>query len=113
MHEFSIVQDLLENVDGRARQRGAVRVHRIHLRIGGMAGVETDLLRSAFQICRENTLCAGAVLEIHPVTPAWACPNCGADIRPGDVLICDRCGVPAKLLRGGEIVLERIEMEVG
>jgi hydrogenase nickel incorporation protein HypA/HybF len=113
LHEFSIVQDLLDNGHGRARDQGAIKVHRIHLRIGEISGVEIDLLASAFEICRENTLCAGAELEIQPIPPAWACPTCGGEVRPGEILSCAQCGVPARLLRGDEIVLERIEMEVG
>jgi hydrogenase nickel incorporation protein HypA/HybF len=113
VHEFSIAQDLLENVESCARERGAVRIHRIHLRIGELSGVESDLLASAFEICRENTLCAGAELEIHPVATAWVCPECGSEIDRGSILSCTRCGSPARLQRGHEIILERIEMEVG
>ena len=112
MHEVSIVQALLERVEAEARSRGASRVHRLHVRLGELSGVESELLESAFFLCRERTICAGASLEIAPVNADWACASCGRSIGPGEVLRCRECGQPARLRAGDEIILERIEMEV-
>ena len=74
--------------------------------------VEIDLLRSAYEVFRENTLCAGADLEIRPVAASWSCPQCERELPRGSILRCPRCEVPARLVGGDGIVLERIEMEV-
>lgn len=112
MHEYSIVRTLLDRVEAEARQHRAQVVHRIHVRLGELAGVELDLLRSAFEMFREGTACDGADLEIQPVVALWVCPSCDRPFAAGDVLRCPRCAVPAALSCGDEIFLDRIEMEV-
>lgn len=112
MHEYSLVQALLDRVEAEARAHGASGVHRLSLRIGSMAGVERDLLTSAFDICRRGTICDEAELEIEPVEARWECRLCGREVAQGEVLSCPDCGSPARLKSGDEIVLERIELEV-
>ena len=111
MHEYSIVAALIDQVEREAKTRGA-EVHRVHVAIGELAGVEIELLRTAYDTFTERTLCDGAPLEIRPVAAEWRCPRCDVAIARGGRLRCARCGGPARLTRGDEIVLERIEMEV-
>lgn len=112
MHELSIAQALLDRVAAEAEARGAFAVHRIYVRLGELAGVEGVLLSSAFSLCRERTVCAGAALEIEAVPASWVCGSCGRAIEPGAVLRCPDCGHAARLSAGDEIILEHIEMEV-
>ena len=112
MHEYSIVAALLERVEAEAESRRATAVHRIRVRVGELAGVEPDLFASAFELCREQGICAGADLEIVPAETCWKCPACGGRIAPGAILQCPDCALPARLESGDEILLERIEMEV-
>ena len=111
MHEYSIVQALLEQVDQHARAKRASRVHRLHVRIGEFSGVEVPLLTEAYATFRERTLCADAELRVHPVAARWRCPGCGLTIPNGNVLRCGDCARPARLTQGDEIVLDRLEME--
>lgn len=112
MHEFSIVQSLLQTAEAEARSRGATAVHRLEVRIGELAGVEIELLRSAYELVRGRTLCAGAELTITPSAVRWACSGCGRTVERGGVLQCPDCGKPARLVQGDEILLERMELEV-
>lgn len=112
MHEYSIVQALLGQVERHARDHGASTVHRLHVSIGELSGVEVDLLETAYETFRERSICAAAELEIHPVTAEWTCPGCARTIPRGTALRCPDCELPARLTRGDEIVLDRIEMEV-
>ncbi len=112
MHEYSIVQALLGQVERHARHHGASAVHRLHVSIGELSGVEVELLETAYDTFRERSVCAAAALEIHPVAAEWSCPGCSRAILRGAALRCPECGVPARLTRGDEIVLDRIEMEV-
>jgi hydrogenase nickel incorporation protein HypA/HybF len=111
MHEYSIVQALLDRVEVEARAHSATSVHRLRVQIGEQSGVEPDLLEAAFEMARMRTICETARLEIVSVAAQWACRVCGADIAPGQVLRCSLCDSPARLVSGDEIVLERIEME--
>lgn len=112
MHEYSIVQALVERVAAEAQARCAVSVGRIHVALGELSGVDPDLLASAYALFRERTVCDGAEMILRRVPVRWSCPRCGDPIAPGAVLQCPACGVPARLVAGDEIVLERIEMEV-
>jgi hydrogenase nickel incorporation protein HypA/HybF len=112
MHEYSIVQALLEQVEAEARKHGAASVQRVSVRIGALAGVEPDLLASAYALFRERTICAQAPLDIERVEACWKCPRCAAPIPTGAMLRCPACAVPAQLVGGDEIMLQRIEMEV-
>jgi hydrogenase nickel insertion protein HypA len=112
MHEYSIVQALVERVESEARARRAASVHRLSLRIGELSGVDVDLLTAAFVTFRERTICQSAELDVESIPARWECPRCGGDVRRGSVLQCARCGVPAELANGDEIILDRIEMEV-
>jgi hydrogenase nickel incorporation protein HypA/HybF len=111
VHEWSIVHSLLDEVERCARARGARAIHRLHLRVGTLSGVETGLLETAYATFREGTLCAAARLEIERVPARWACPRCRVELAPGAGLSCGGCGAAARLESGDEIVLARIEME--
>jgi hydrogenase nickel incorporation protein HypA/HybF len=111
VHEYSIVQALLDRVEAEAKARNATAIHRLYVRIGELSGVEPSLLATAFQLFREKTLCEGTELEIESVPVRWQCRSCGQAIAKGAVLRCG-CGGAARLVEGDEIVLSRIEMEV-
>ena len=112
MHEYSIVQALVERVDAEVRARQAIAVHRLSVRIGELSGVEVELLTTAYATFRERTVCERAELDVRIVPARWECPNCGHRIGRGDLLRCRLCDVPARLAEGDEIMLDRIEMEV-
>jgi hydrogenase nickel incorporation protein HypA/HybF len=112
MHEYSLVQALLNRIDAEARSHGASSVHRVVVRIGPLAGVERGLFATAFDLCREGTLCGGAELVIAGEEVTWRCEACGAGIPQGSALTCPSCGWPARLAGGDALVLERVELEV-
>ena len=112
MHEYSIVQALLDRVQAEADARDAVAVHRLRVKIGEFSGVEIELLKSAYDLFRQRSICETAELDLVPVAARWACPSCRRPIRRGEILRCIDCDAPAKLIEGSEIVLDRLEMEV-
>jgi len=111
MHEYSIVQALLERVEHQARAHRATQVHRVQISIGDLAGVEIELLRTAYDTIRYRTMCQDAELEIRRVEACWTCSRCDASIPTGAPLRCATCGAAARLKTGDEIMLDRIEME--
>ena len=112
MHEYSIVGALVERAAAEARARGATAVTALEVRIGELAGVESELLATAWTTFREGTVCAGAPLRIVNVPARWVCSRCGAGIPRGQALRCAGCARPARLAAGDEIFLDRIELEV-
>lgn len=112
MHEYSIVRSLIDRVEAEAQSRGATAVHCVRVRIGELAGVEPVLLKSAYELFRDHTICQSADLEIRPEAAAWECTECGVAIQQGTRLRCARCDAPARLVGGDAIMLDQIEMEV-
>ncbi|HUN80305.1 MAG TPA: hydrogenase maturation nickel metallochaperone HypA [Phycisphaerae bacterium] len=111
MHEASLVQSLLKQVGDLARDHRASRVTRVRVRIGELAGVESELFRFAFDALSPQTICDGAGLEILPEPVQWNCEYCGIPIRAGEPLQCRMCGWPARLMQGSDLVLEQVELE--
>jgi hydrogenase nickel insertion protein HypA len=112
MHEYSIVAALLAQVDEQAAKNAASRVHRLTVSIGELAGVDVQLLETAFSMFRERSICEDAELVIREVAADWRCPRCDEKMTPGQPLRCTACDMPACLVAGDEIILDRIEMEV-
>lgn len=109
MHEYSIIHALVESV-GTHVAVGQVR--HVRIEIGALAGVDTGLLATAYEVARIGTICADATLEITPVEAQWACPRCERLLARGSKLQCPDCDLPAALTRGDEIVLAQIELEL-
>jgi hydrogenase nickel incorporation protein HypA/HybF len=112
MHEYSIVQSLVDSVAAAVGARQDAAVHSVHVAIGELAGVDCTLLATAYEVFRAGTLCDGAALTIDRILARWECPRCGAAIQRGGFLRCGQCDEPARLATGDEIVLQRIELEV-
>jgi hydrogenase nickel incorporation protein HypA/HybF len=112
MHEYSVVQALVDRVEQEAASRNATRVDRLHVRIGELSGVDAGLLTTAYLTYRVRTICEGAPLDVVHVPAEWACRACGTTVPRGQALRCRACGGPASLRQGDEIMLDRIEMEV-
>jgi hydrogenase nickel incorporation protein HypA/HybF len=112
VHEYSLIQALVERVEAEVVARSALAVHRLSVRIGADAGVDIELFKTAFHTFRERTVCENADLDVVIVPVEWACQECGRRIEPGRALRCPDCFAPATLIGGDEIILERIELEV-
>jgi len=112
MHEYSLVQAMLERVAHEAAAHQAVAVHRVHVRIGALAGVEEGLFATAYDVLRPGTLCAAAELVILREASVWCCPVCTEAVPADGVLACPACGWPARLASGDALVLERVDLEV-
>ncbi|MGZ8831358.1 MAG: hydrogenase maturation nickel metallochaperone HypA/HybF [Thermoanaerobaculia bacterium] len=110
MHEYSIIQSLVDSV--KAAVPPGAAVHRIDVRIGEVSGVDCELLSTAYEVFRAGTLCDRATMTIDRIPARWECSVCGAAIARGAILRCATCGGAAHLAAGDEIILQRIEMEV-
>jgi hydrogenase nickel incorporation protein HypA/HybF len=111
MHEYSIVDALLERVESEAEARRAKAVKRLRVRVGELAGLEVELFMTAYELFRERGVCRGAPMEVARIAARWECPRCGRSIEKGQRLRCTECNAPARLVEGDEIMLDQIELE--
>ena len=112
MHEYSLVRNLLDQVEAHARAQGATAVRRVTVGMGELAGVDPGLFATAFEMFRTAGPYRDTELCIRRVEARWVCGGCGSRIPRGEVLRCASCGTPARLAAGDELILERIELEV-
>lgn len=112
MHEYSIIQSLVDSVEAVAAQHAGGTVHHVYVEIGELSGVDCDLLQTAYDTFRFGTICQDAPLTIARVETRWECPKCRMTIQRGAVLRCPACDQPATLAAGDEIILKRVELEV-
>ena len=112
MHEYTLVQALLDQVNAHADARGATAVKCVTVHLGELAGVDPELFAAAFDTFRAAGRCRGARLVISRVEARWACVRCDRILERGAVLRCQACDAPARLVQGEELLLQRIEMEV-
>lgn len=114
MHELSLAQGLVEQVERAAESEGALRVVRIAVRIGKYSGVERDAFEFAFPCAAENTVAQNAELEIEELPAAVACRSCKAISHPEVAnLACTQCGSTDVEITGGhEFLIQSIELEI-
>jgi hydrogenase nickel incorporation protein HypA/HybF len=113
MHEYSLIQSLVSRVELEARKRGALKIHRLSVKVGELAGVDPELFRTAYETFRAGTICADAPLDVKHVAASWSCPRCKTPIARGAILRCAACDSPAQLDEGSDaLTLDGIEMEV-
>lgn len=112
MHELSICQALIDQVEQIARAHQAVRVLQIRIGVGPLSGVEPDLLEQAFSIARAGSLAADAQLVIARLPIRVRCRHCGqlTDAQPAN-LVCGHCGDwQTQLVSGDEMLLSQVEL---
>jgi hydrogenase nickel incorporation protein HypA/HybF len=114
MHELSVCQGLMRQVDHLAAAHGAAAVERIVLQIGALSGVEPPLLERAFEIARAGTVAAAAELEIRTGPVVVECRECGGTSAvPPNRLLCSYCGEwRVRVVEGEELVLLSVELDM-
>ena len=110
MHEYSIAYDIYMTAKKAAEDHGAEKVSRIHVDMGEMAMANPEQVAFLFHaISEEDPLFHGTDLACTPVHPLTCC-SCG--YQGEEIFICPHCGNLPELIRGREIVVTNIEIEV-
>lgn len=111
MHELSVCQALIAQVEELAHREMAQRVECVHIGVGRLSGVEPKLLQHAYPLAAAGTLAEESELVVEDRPVRVHCPECGKD---SDVtasrLLCAHCGNwRTTLISGDELVLMRVE----
>jgi hydrogenase nickel incorporation protein HypA/HybF len=110
MHEYAIAYDLYATSRKAAIENNASRVNRITVEMGRMAMVNPEQVVFLFDtIKEEDPLFTGAVLACSETEPQTRC-SCG--YTGDEVFVCPRCGALPELVKGREIVVTNVEIEV-
>ena len=113
MHELSVCQALIEQVERVARENDASRVVSIVITVGPLSGVEPQLLEHAYPLAAAGTIAENATLTVETVPVRVRCRTCGAETEASpNRLVCGACGDwQADVTSGEEMILTRVEIE--
>lgn len=112
MHELSVAQALVEQLQDHARHHGAQGVGRVVVRIGPLASVVPELLAAAFPMAAAGTVAQDAALELESLPVRVRCRSCSAETEAApNRLRCGACGDwQTTLLSGDELILASLEL---
>jgi len=113
MHEYSIVQALLDQCEEIATENKANRVTKVICKIGIMSGIEIHLLQVAFDTFKEKTVCDGAEFVINRQKLKLLCQECQNEFELDSIAYrCIKCdSLNVKVIDGEEMYLMSMEME--
>lgn len=110
MHEYSIAYDLYATARMAAREHKATKVKKVTVEVGKMAMVNPEQVIFLFDtIKEEDPLFLHTILECRETDPETTCP-CG--YAGNEVYVCPKCGALPELVKGREIVVTNVEIEV-
>ena len=116
MHEYSIVEGVLDSVIPAAEKAGADRIVCVRLRVGDMTEVVQESLDFMWGICCEQRgpMVEGCRLEVEYVYPRSACLKCGHEFEHDRFhLKCPECGsASTMLLSGGELEIASMDVDI-
>ena len=113
MHELSIAQEVIRQVEETARRENARKVLTVTLTIGRWSGVDSESLAFVFPLAAEGTSVEGARLSIDEVPARVSCLECHKESEPAmPLLTCDHCGSRnVQAVAGRELFIKSVEIE--
>jgi len=123
MHEYSLMNKIVESVIEEANRRKAKSVSEVHIVIGELAFVGEEQARMWFNLLKENTILKRAKLFIEQEKGKVRCPNCSYEgsIENLDVanhhaafpaIGCPRCGSPVEIISGKDCMVKTVKLTV-
>ena len=113
MHELSIAQALVDQVEAARQANNGGRVLSVMIRVGDWQQVVPEILTSYFGYLAQGTPLEAARIVIDPVAATARCYDCGRVFAVEDIfLICPDCeSRRCTLLTGKELELVEVELD--
>lgn len=113
MHERSLVQALLRQVQAIADGRRPSAVRAVRVRIGEFSGVDAELLALAYAELAADTPLRDAELIVERTTLQAECRSCGNEFHVQEfAFVCPSCASRDLAIVGGEeLLLDSITLE--
>jgi hydrogenase nickel incorporation protein HypA/HybF len=105
MHEFSLVENIIEIVTETAERNRLSQVEAVELEIGVASGVIREAMEFAWEAAVKGTAFEQTILKIKEIPLVVCCSVCGKEYSPGEIYeTCPGCGdVSPKVLSGKEL----------
>jgi hydrogenase nickel incorporation protein HypA/HybF len=111
MHEFSIVNNIVDIAIASADQNGLKSISRVEIEVGKASGIEPSAMEFAWESACKNTILENARLEMHFIPLRLQCRTCGMQYEPDEMYNpCPACGdINAGIITGKELRVVAIE----
>ena len=113
MHELGIASSILDCVQAEARRHPGVRISKVGVKIGELAGVDVDSLQFGFECIVKDTEWERVALDIESIPRVQLCPKCQNEFRMTDFdPECPKCGEFAtQCISGEELDIAYMEVD--
>ena len=113
MHEYSIVQALIDSCEEHAVANSATKITKVVVKIGVMSGVEPELLRTAFNTFKEQTICEEAEFVMNIQNVVIKCHKCLSESTLKKLeYCCPKCqSTELDIVDGEDMFLMSLELE--
>ena len=113
MHEYSIVQALLDQCETHVTANNAKKALKVVVKIGRFSGVEPHLLQIAFDTFKEKTPCEDAEFVMNVQDLVLECNVCAQQsVHERAEYVCTHCqSNDVKVIDGEEMYLMQLELE--
>ena len=106
MHERSLAQALIRQVDRIVAENGGGRAAEVRVQVGPLSGVEPLLLQTAFEHCARETSAESASLLIDEVPLTAVCDACDRTFEIADYRFrCRHCAAESVRVTQGDGLL--------
>jgi hydrogenase nickel incorporation protein HypA/HybF len=113
MHELSMAQALIEQVEKIQAKENAGAVVSVTVNIGALSGVDRESFEFAFPLATTGTSLAGALLVVRETPAEVTCGQCGKKSQPElDNLCCTACGSRSiQITAGRDFLIQSVELK--
>lgn len=113
MHELGIASSILDCVQAEAKRHPGVRITKVGVKVGELAGVDVDALQFGFECIVKDTEWEPLVLEVESIPRMQRCPKCRHEFRMTDYdPQCPQCGEFAtQCISGEELDIDYMEVD--
>ncbi|OGS92605.1 MAG: hydrogenase maturation nickel metallochaperone HypA [Gallionellales bacterium GWA2_60_18] len=112
MHELSLAENVRGIIEDAAREQGFSRVRTVWLEIGQLSCVEREAMHFCFDAAMQDSVAAGARLEIVETPGRGKCTQCGHEAQIATLYEpCPQCGSYAMQVTAGD-AMRVTELEV-
>ena len=113
MHELSIVESILDIVEGEATKAGAIQIKELELEIGMLAGIEFESMEFALKVIAPGSIIEKAKIVIKKPGGLALCSECGEEFSTDSPInSCPKCdSFSCSIIGGKELRVSSILIE--
>jgi hydrogenase nickel incorporation protein HypA/HybF len=113
MHEMSITQNILEDVDEHLTNVQYSKIIDIKIKVGELTALDPSSLQFCYDALTKGTKFDGVPLIIDEIPLRGNCNNCKSEINIDNFLfVCSNCGSSdVTIISGEELILSEINIE--